>query len=50
MNIGKITSIAEYQKDEQFQNSLIFWNFDSFLNWKIFGNLLIFQFRKFLKL
>ena len=37
MRIGKIASSAEYRMDKQFQNLLIF------------KNLLIFQFRKFLK-
>ena len=49
MRIGKIASSAEYRLDKQFQNLLIFLNFDSFPNWKNSVNLLIFQFREFQK-
>ena len=34
-------------KCKQFQNLLIFWNFDSFRNWKNSKNMLIFQVLKF---
>ena len=47
MKIGKISSSAEYRMDSQFQNLLIFSNFDSFPNWKNSENLFIFQHVKF---
>ena len=49
MRIGKIASSAEYRMEKQFQNLLIFFNFDSFLNLKNSVNLLIFQVVKFWK-
>ena len=49
MRIGKIASSAEYQMDKRFQNLFFFFNFDNYQNLKKSGNLLIFQFRKFLK-
>ena len=47
MRIGKIAGSAKYWMKKQFQNILIFLNFDSFQNFKNSENLLIFQVVKF---
>ena len=49
MRIGKIACGAKYRMDKQSQSFINFLNFDSFPNWKNSENLLIFEFRKFLK-